>query len=186
MPEPDRLYQAPVLEGSEATCYTGSGPGASRSRGKVKHVRHIDLADELATELLGRRIAATLKRGDLVTLSGELGAGKTTLARAMIRTRAGVLIEVPSPTFTLVQTYPETDPEIWHADLYRLDRPGEVDELGLGEALDAAAVIVEWPERARRPLGGDRLDVTLVHTGAGSRRATLTAHGSWKGRLRHV
>src|ERR1700761_9307625 len=100
-----------------------------------------------ATEALGARIAAALRIGDLVALAGDLGAGKTTLARAIL-TSLGVAENVPSPTFTLVQSYQTKTLTISHYDLYRLKSARELDELGLEEALEQGAVLVEWPERA--------------------------------------
>ncbi len=105
------------------------------------------LPDLDATGRLGVRIARHLRVGDLVALSGELGAGKTTLARAIL-TGLGVAEHVPSPTFTLVQTYRTASLTVSHYDLYRLKNAREMDELGLEEALEQGAALVEWPERA--------------------------------------
>ena len=113
------------------------------------------LPDEAATARLGQDLAAALRPGDVLALSGDLGAGKTALARALIRANAGDPdLEVPSPTFTLVQTYDVRVP-ISHFDLYRLGSSSELDELGFEEALREGAVVVEWPERAggRLPAG---------------------------------
>lgn len=110
------------------------------------------LADDAATAALGARLAGLLRLGDLVALRGDLGAGKTALARAIIRALAGdPTLEVPSPTFALVQPYVAAGAPVLHADLYRLSEPREVDELGL---LDdpRAIVLLEWPERAPRLL----------------------------------
>ena len=139
------------------------------------------LEDEAATSALGARIARRLRRGDAVCLSGGLGAGKTTLARALIRALTTPEEEVPSPTFTLVQSYDGTRFPLAHFDLYRLDSPDEAEELGLDEALDLGAAVIEWPERlgSRRPR--DRLDVELAVAGEG-RQARLTPHGSWSDR----
>jgi len=150
-------------------------------------VLNIDLilADEAATVALGRALAPLLAIGDFVTLTGDLGAGKTALARAIVRTRMGREDEdVPSPTFTLIQTYDAPDLLITHADLYRLDDPSELRELGLGEALDEGAVLMEWPDRMDR-LPSSRLDIvlTLVAGEGGARRARLTGQGSWANRL---
>ncbi len=106
------------------------------------------LPSEEVTRRFAARLARLLRPGDLVFLEGDLGSGKTTLARALVRARAGADIEVPSPTFTLVQRYELPDLVLVHADLYRLTAPEEVVELGLEEALETAAVLVEWPERA--------------------------------------
>lgn len=105
----------------------------------------------LATEDEARRFGARLGRclapGMVLLLQGPVGAGKSHIARAAIRARAGAETEVPSPTFTLVQTYDAPDAEIWHADLYRLTDPSEVEELGLTEAMERAIVLIEWPDR---------------------------------------
>ncbi|QXT40166.1 tRNA (adenosine(37)-N6)-threonylcarbamoyltransferase complex ATPase subunit type 1 TsaE [Gymnodinialimonas ceratoperidinii] len=108
----------------------------------------VDLPSPQATDALAARLAAVLRAGDALLLSGGLGAGKTHLARALIRAAMGNPEEpVPSPTFTLVQTYETGDTALWHADLYRLGDPSEVDELGLTEALDEAICLIEWPDR---------------------------------------
>ncbi|MDC9822918.1 tRNA (adenosine(37)-N6)-threonylcarbamoyltransferase complex ATPase subunit type 1 TsaE [Devosia sp. ZB163] len=106
------------------------------------------LADDDATADLGRRIAAVLRPGDLVLLEGDLGAGKTALARTIVRTLVGdERLDVPSPSFALVQPYEAKGHPVLHADLYRLTSPHEVDELGLFDRTDAI-VLVEWPERS--------------------------------------
>lgn len=108
----------------------------------------LNLADEAATLQLGEDLAIALRAGDVVALHGDLGMGKSTLARAIIRAMAGADgLEVPSPTFTLVQSYPLRIP-VHHFDLYRLSEPEELEELGLTEALDEGVALVEWPERA--------------------------------------
>ncbi|QDY99506.1 tRNA (adenosine(37)-N6)-threonylcarbamoyltransferase complex ATPase subunit type 1 TsaE [Nitratireductor mangrovi] len=127
----------------------------------------IALADEAATILLGEDVALALRAGDVVCLQGDLGAGKTTLARAIIRAVAGDDdLEVPSPTFTLVQSYELRIP-IHHLDLYRLADPAELDELGFDEMAERGAVLVEWPENAGDHLGEAALTVRLDHRGAG-------------------
>lgn len=109
----------------------------------------VDLPDLAAMEALGQRIAASLRVGDVVALSGGLGAGKTTLARAIIAA-LGHVGEVPSPSFTIIETYdpPAVRLPLVHADFYRLDDPAEVEELGLGDYRQGAAMIAEWPEQA--------------------------------------
>jgi tRNA threonylcarbamoyladenosine biosynthesis protein TsaE len=141
----------------------------------------LDLPDEAATEALGSRLATACRTGDLIALSGDLGAGKSTLARALIRHLAGAEIDVPSPTFTLVQTYETPGLAVWHFDLYRLDRPGEARELGLTEAVDGLALI-EWPERLGSYLPQTRLDVSLDFSPDG-RIAHLTDHHDWSTRI---
>lgn len=140
------------------------------------------LADEAATDTFGRRLAARLAPGDIVLLSGDLGAGKTALARGILA-GLGHAGEVPSPTFTLVQSYelPGVRLPVWHVDLYRLDDPNEVEELGLDEILADGALIIEWPERA----GGrwpEALHLTLADTGEGSRRLTARVPPAWEAR----
>jgi tRNA threonylcarbamoyl adenosine modification protein YjeE len=127
----------------------------------------LDLPDEAATNRLGEDIAAVLAKGDTVALKGDLGAGKTTLARALIRAMAGEPgLEVPSPTFTLVQAYEARVP-ILHLDLYRLGSPDELEELGLDEGLENGAVLIEWPERAEGLLPGKTLTVEIETAGSG-------------------
>ncbi len=139
----------------------------------------LSLADEAATKALAARLAPHLRAGDVVTLRGDLGAGKTALARFLIRHLAGdEAEEVPSPTFTLVQTYEHLTPPIWHFDLYRLTDPGEVVELGWEEARDACA-LVEWSERLGPLLPRDRLDVELTLDGPTARQVVITGHGTW-------
>lgn len=122
--------------------------------------RTLVLEDLGATRAFAARLALLLRPGDLVCLEGDLGAGKSELARAVIRARAGAAIEVPSPTFTLVQHYELPDLLLTHADLYRVADPEEVEELGLEEALETGALLVEWPERAGDALPSRRL---LLH-----------------------
>jgi tRNA threonylcarbamoyl adenosine modification protein YjeE len=122
-----------------------------------------DLPDEAATILLAHRIAGFVGANDLVTLSGDLGAGKTTLARALIRELVGEAeLEVPSPTFTLMQVYDGKRFPIVHADLYRIKSPDELIELGWDEAAEGALLLVEWADRAGDQLPEDRLDVALL------------------------
>ena len=131
----------------------------------------VTLADESATADLGARIARGLVPGDAVLLKGDLGAGKTTLARAILRA-LGVEGHVPSPTFTLVQTYQVPELTVFHYDLYRIENPRELPELGLDDAMDDGAVLVEWPERGfPARLAGDALTVTLTQAGANARQA---------------
>ncbi len=131
------------------------------------------LPDEAATAALGARLAALARPGDVILLSGPIGAGKSHLARAFIRARLGRHEEVPSPTFTLIQTYGPPEDEIFHADLYRLTHPDEVWELGLDEAFTRAICLVEWPDRlgAHLPPGALRLELSAADEG---RLATLT------------
>ena len=123
----------------------------------------VTLANEEATRRFAADIAAALEPGDLVTLSGDLGAGKTTFARALIRYLAGDdTIEVPSPTFTFIQTYELPRFALVHADLYRLSGAAELAELGFDDLPDGAVVLMEWPDRAAGFLPPDRLDIAFT------------------------
>src|SRR6187401_3797012 len=123
----------------------------------------LQLPDEEATRRFMRDIAASLEPGDLITLSGDLGAGKTTFARAMIRHLAGDPdISVPSPTFTFMQTYDLPRLTVVHADLYRLSGPSELAELGFDDLPENAVVLLEWPDRAAGFLPVDRLDIAFT------------------------
>ncbi|MDR3461596.1 MAG: tRNA (adenosine(37)-N6)-threonylcarbamoyltransferase complex ATPase subunit type 1 TsaE [Beijerinckiaceae bacterium] len=153
---------------------------------------YIDLLDEAATVSLASLIAGIVQPGDLLTLSGDLGSGKTTFARALIRalTREPEL-EVPSPTYTLIQVYESTAPgalkfPIVHADLFRIKEASELAELGWDEAAEGALVLVEWPERAGDSLTGDRLDIAFridAEKGGEFRTAALTGTGAFAPRL---
>ena len=140
------------------------------------------LPDPTATTRLAARVAPLARIGDVVALHGALGSGKTTFARAFIAARAGRALEVPSPTFTLVQTYELPDGPIWHFDLYRLERSGDAVELGIDEAFTDAISLIEWPERLGGLLPADRLDVRLSFADSG-RRALLEAAPGWRVRL---
>jgi len=144
----------------------------------------ISLADEAATRRLGARLTGVLAAGDVLALAGELGAGKTTLARGLIQAALGGCEPVPSPTFTLVQTYePEEGSAIWHFDLYRLTDPEELIEIGWEEAMSGGIVLVEWPERAGDALPRETLWLRLEEEGRG-RRAVFEGEGdAWQGRL---
>ena len=140
-----------------------------------------DLADADATAALGAAVARVLRRGEAVCLWGPLGAGKTTLARGLIRALTRPDEEIPSPTFTLVQLYETPAFPVAHFDLYRLAGPDEAEELGLDEALDEGAAVIEWPERLDGRLPADRMDILLRIEGE-ARRARLEPHGAWEGR----
>lgn len=144
--------------------------------------REIVLPDAAATLALGRRLGERLGAGDVVCLSGNLGAGKTTLARGAIAAWTGRDEEAPSPTYTLVQTYEGGKGELWHVDLYRLKQPDDAWELGLEDAFAEAACLIEWPERLGGRLPRNRLDIALAPHGEG-RSAALTAHGAWSTKL---
>lgn len=145
----------------------------------------IPLPDEAATQALGRALAAALGSGEAICLYGPLGAGKSTLARALVRALTTPTEDVPSPTFTLVQFYEGARLNVAHFDLYRLTSPDEAYEIGLDEALDEGAAVIEWPERLEGDLPRDRLDVEIALSDMGegeSRTARLTPHGAWEGR----
>ena len=141
----------------------------------------IALPDLAAMEALGARIAGLLQPGDVVALTGDLGTGKTTLARAILHA-LGHHGEVPSPTFTIIETYDALRPPIVHADFYRLRHPDEVHELGLDDYRDGAVLIAEWPDHA----GGFAhepgcLSVALEKVGE-RREAVVTAGETWQSR----
>ena len=153
----------------------------------------VHLPDADATAALARRVAGQVRPGDVIALTGDLGAGKSAFARAFIHALPdpqGAYPDehVPSPTFTLVQTYDRRPATVWHFDLYRLGDPSEVVELGWDEARDGGIVLVEWPDRLGPLAPRDRLDVTLVlpdeagSDGAG-RTAVIQGGGSWIARV---
>ncbi|MBP0617964.1 tRNA (adenosine(37)-N6)-threonylcarbamoyltransferase complex ATPase subunit type 1 TsaE [Jiella mangrovi] len=151
----------------------GKGPQTLQASLPVLHRLH--LADDAATRMLGADLAMVLAAGDVVALSGDLGAGKSTLARAVIRALAGNGdLEVPSPTYTLVQPY-ETEPPVAHFDLYRLASGDELDELGFAEAAEAGIVLVEWPDRAPDALRAATITIDLAVDPEGGRQATIGA-----------
>jgi len=138
------------------------------------------LEDEQATERLGARLAGKLRPGDVIALSGPLGVGKTALARAIIRA-LGHEGEVPSPSFAMVQPYEELEPPLWHADLYRLEDPGELAELGLDSLADSV-LLVEWPEHSGEGSWPDALRLRLEFGQDGYRILTAEVPASWQGR----
>ena len=148
----------------------------------------VPLADEAATLRLGARIAAEIEPGDLIALHGEIGAGKTTLARAILRAHLGDPgLEVPSPTFTLMQTYDGPRGAVVHADLYRIARESDLFELGFDEGREEAAWLVEWPDRAPQALNRPRLDVALsLDAASGEREAVLSGSGPLVERLQRA
>lgn len=144
------------------------------------------LEDLAATRRFAAALAALLRPGDVIGLSGELGTGKTELARALISALAGAPLEVPSPSFTLVQRYELSPFALWHADLYRLSGSDELAELGLEEVLEEGVLVVEWPERAGTELPYDRLDLLLSFAqglGEQARILELRAGPSWRERV---
>jgi tRNA threonylcarbamoyl adenosine modification protein YjeE len=149
----------------------------------------VTLADEPATVRLMADIAALIEPGDLIALSGDLGAGKTTFARALIRHLAGdPTIEVPSPTFTLMQAYELPRFPLVHADLYRLSGPAELAELGF-EELSAGVMLLEWPDRAEGALPADRMEIAFTlspQEGPTVRHARVTGHGALAGKVERI
>ncbi|MFC7702595.1 tRNA (adenosine(37)-N6)-threonylcarbamoyltransferase complex ATPase subunit type 1 TsaE [Plastorhodobacter daqingensis] len=144
----------------------------------------LTLPDAEATALLARKLAPGLAAGDVLLLEGPIGAGKSHFARALIRARLQAPdAEVPSPTFTLVQTYDDGKAEIWHADLYRLGHPDEGAELGLDQAFTTAICLIEWPERLGDLTPPDALHLRFEPLADDSRRLQITAPESWQRRL---
>lgn len=141
----------------------------------------IPLPDPEATAALGRALAPRLRAGDALLLEGGLGAGKTHLARALIQALLPAPEDVPSPSFTLVQTYGTPEFEIWHADLYRLSGGADLAELGL-EAADDALCVIEWPDRLAHPPPG-ALRLRLAADGEGRQAAFDSDDPAWVGRL---
>jgi len=143
----------------------------------------IALADALETERLGAALAGALAAGDVVALSGPLGAGKTTFARGVLGA-LGLTGEAPSPSFSLVIAYdpPDVRLPLWHVDLYRIEEPAEIDELGLDDARIDTALLIEWPERMGVRLWDDALRLSLEPEPTGGRRLTWTIPEAWDGR----
>ncbi|HEU0099966.1 MAG TPA: tRNA (adenosine(37)-N6)-threonylcarbamoyltransferase complex ATPase subunit type 1 TsaE [Allosphingosinicella sp.] len=141
----------------------------------------IRLDGPAATEAMGRRLASKLRAGDAVALFGDLGAGKTTLARGILA-GLGHQGDVASPTFPIVIPYEELRIPAWHVDLYRIEDPAEIEELALDEGLQDGVVIVEWPERMGRGLWSHSLRLILRREGEGARALTAEVPAAWEGR----
>lgn len=143
----------------------------------------IDLPDEAAALRFGRALAAALRPGDAVTLSGPLGAGKTTIARGLLAA-LGLAGEAPSPSYAIVQSYapPEVRLPVLHVDLYRIEEESELLELGLDDARYDGALLVEWPERVGARVFPDALRLTLIVAGDGARRLTAEVPPGWEER----
>ena len=141
------------------------------------------LADEEATLNLGWRLASVVRAGDVIALHGDLGAGKTTLARGMLAA-LGLMGEAPSPTFAIVQPYapPETRIPVIHVDLYRIDDPDDAEELGLDDYLEDSLLLIEWPERLGDRMWGHALHLTLMRTADGARALTAAVPSAWEER----
>jgi tRNA threonylcarbamoyladenosine biosynthesis protein TsaE len=147
----------------------------------------INLPSEAATAALAVRLAAIARPGDIIALGGDLGAGKTTFARAFIHARNTADEEVPSPTFTLVQTYPDAETTIWHFDLYRLKSADEAWELGIEDAFASGISLIEWPDRLGPLLPSHRLAITLEFgPRPESRRALIDGDADWRARLQDI
>ena len=143
----------------------------------------LDLPDLAATADLARRFARLVKPGDIIALKGDLGAGKTAFARVLIQALAGAAVEVPSPTFTLVQTYETAAGTVWHFDLYRLQSADEAIELGIDQAFAEGISLIEWPERLEA-LPAEALTLELLFAeGEGARKLLLRMGGDWRTRL---
>jgi tRNA threonylcarbamoyladenosine biosynthesis protein TsaE len=138
------------------------------------------LEDEDATARIGAALAAAARSGDVIALSGPLGVGKMALARGFLAA-LGHEGEVPSPSFAIVQPYEDVDPTVWHVDLYRIDDPSELEELGLDSAADAV-LLVEWPERAGEAAWRGALRLSLDFGQNGDRILTADVPPSWEGR----
>ena len=143
----------------------------------------LTLADPAATDALGRKLAAILRPGDVVALEGPLGSGKTALARAAIRALTSPEEDVPSPTFTLVQSYESPQGPLYHFDLYRLEAPDQAVELGIDDAFAEGISLVEWPDRLGGYLPRRHLKIVLA-AGAtkDSRIARISGGAPWKER----
>jgi tRNA threonylcarbamoyladenosine biosynthesis protein TsaE len=146
----------------------------------------LSLPTEQDTLAFGAALAMQARRGDIIALTGPLGAGKTTLARGFIQRLAGREEEVVSPTFTLVQVYETATAPVWHFDLYRLDKPEEVIELGFEEALVSGISLIEWPERLGPMLLSSRLDVRLSLPAQGGRLVEISGDATWTDRIAKV
>jgi len=131
------------------------------------HITSINLPTEQDTKAMAKAFAELLVPGDTVLLFGNLGAGKSFFARSLIQSRFGTEIDVPSPTFTLVQTYEHPDGDIWHCDLYRLTDPIEVVELGLDDAFDDSICLIEWPEKLDGTAPDTAISIYLSQNGSG-------------------
>lgn len=129
----------------------------------------------------GRKLGAALEPGDVITLSGPLSAGKTTLVRGLLA-GLGHTGEVPSPSFALVQPYEMLTPPVWHVDLYRIDDPSELDELGLDDLGGEGVLLIEWPEHAGRKAWPGALALSLEVLEDGARALTAEVPAAWEGR----
>ena len=144
-----------------------------------------ELVGEEDTRKAATKLSSLLKAGDVLALWGDLGVGKSTLARALIQHLCGADTDVPSPTFTLVQTYDAPDFVLWHMDLYRLDAPDDVFELGIEDAFYDAVSLIEWPDKMGGYLPLNRLDVVMrFDANKGTRTLDLQGDQTWVSRLK--
>lgn len=158
---------------------TASAPAAH-------HGFSLDIADAAATDRLAAAIAPLLRPGDVIALAGDLGAGKTTFARALIRSLTGSETEVPSPTFTLAQTYETPVGTVWHFDLYRIGAADDAWELGIEDAFATGISLIEWPDRLGPLLPQNCLTLSILPVpGSPARRRVEIdpGTGSWRARL---
>jgi tRNA threonylcarbamoyladenosine biosynthesis protein TsaE len=140
----------------------------------------MNLADEQATEALGRLLARAARAGDVITMSGPLGVGKTALARGFLGA-LGHEGEAPSPSFAIVQPYEDLEPPVWHVDLFRINDVRELEELGLEAAADGV-LLIEWPEKAGDQAWPQALGLTLEFAEGNARRLTAKVPPSWQSR----
>ena len=163
---------------------TGTNFGVKENASNAMPVREFSLADLAATEALAGRFAPLLYPGDIIALSGNLGTGKSAFSRALIRTLGGMNLEVPSPTFTLVQIYELPAFDLWHFDLYRLEDPQDALELDIEDAFATGVSLIEWPEQLGPYLPAARLDLHFSFSKtATARRARLHCSKGWANRL---
>jgi tRNA threonylcarbamoyladenosine biosynthesis protein TsaE len=139
------------------------------------------LKDEAATIAIGRRLSKALRAGDVITLSGPLSAGKTTLVRGLLKA-LGHQGEVPSPSFAIVQPYESLKLPVWHVDLYRIDDPSELAELGLEDIREDGVLIIEWPEHGDATAWPEALGLSLNVEADGARALTANVPSAWEGR----
>jgi len=141
----------------------------------------VKIKDEKAMLSFGRKLAKLLKPGDVITLSGPLSAGKTTLVRGLL-SALGHKGEVPSPSFAIVQPYEMLSPPVWHVDLYRIENPADLEELGIDDAGADGVLVVEWPEHAGRHMWPQALALSLEVLPDDSRTLTADVPAAWEGR----
>lgn len=147
----------------------------------------ISAKNETETGSMASEIAKVMSPGDIIALDGTLGAGKTAFARAFINSLPGEIEEVPSPTFTLVQTYHRGDVEVWHFDLYRLEAADDAIELGIEDAFAEAISLIEWPDKLGPYLPSRHLRIRLIHQGGTDNRVIeLFGNKSWEHRLKSL